>query len=133
MSETNIIMRLKLKKGVAEFVFPRGMRPDNYRSTITCHALICSDLPGKVGYVVCNASYYSPQENEGYKFNILAAFESSTPPIKVLEFPGTIQAPLNRLHSSIQLYTMDEEDNLMPLNGYLVVELSGNVAVSTLM
>ena len=126
-------MRLELKEGVAEFAFPRGMRVDNYRSSITCHALVPAQVSNKVGYIVCNASYYCSQENDSYQFNILAVFEPNTSPSEVITFPGTIEAPLNRLHNSIQIYTMDEKNNLIRLNGQIIVELSGNVEISTLM
>ena len=130
---TNTIMLLELKNGVAEFPFPRALKIDNNKSNISCHALITTSRENRVGFIVSNASYYRVNESKGYKFNILETFDcTSQMGNKIHKFNGKLKAPLNRIHESIQVYTMDEHYKLMDMDGFLIIELSGAVQIGAL-
>ncbi len=134
MSAFNIIMPINVVDGVAEFSFPRGLKIDNYQSCIAVHSIESKKFPKKVAYIACNASVFKTEQNLGYDLNVLGCYDGISDEALTLHFfQCQIKAPLNMLRSKVQLYVRDINDDVIKVNGRLIVEIFGEVERSILL
>ena len=130
MTKTIIVCKIKVDKGVGELPYPRAFFASSFNSFLTVKYVFVTQNPAlkkdAIAFVTTNASMHqTPFSN--FDYNILAAF-STTP--SNLFFDGsssTLKCPLTSFAPTIQLYIMNGSNTIIPCEGYLVVEIEGEI------
>ena len=132
----NVLLKVELQKGTGSFKFPELLRKNNFQTSAQCYRISYNSFSQQIEklpcFVICDASYFRDGEKP-YTFNTLAMFSPKRHVRDTIEFCNGIQAALNVVPEWIHVYTVDPAGELVDLDGYLHLGVSGEIASQLLL
>lgn len=127
MTDITVVSLIKLKKGEGVLHCPPHLSKDSLKSRLRIHGIYNSNTSPLTYSDLCtvttNASTFV-NHNSQFKANILGVFQPP-PARKYQTFQADIWAPLNFLPDELEFRIVDADNQLIQMDGHLLVELKG--------
>lgn len=135
MTTTSACLYVKIEKGVGKFTFPESFKEENFHTELTCLTVNLSPYPttdGQLVMIVCDGSVFRQSFDKPYVSNIVGYVNPHPSQNVTQTLHSMLTVPLNMVSTFINLRCVNANNDLMQVNGEVILHLKGNMKAKVL-